>query len=85
MKTAGIQIKPGMMLVPFLWVAVSYAVVSIADIFMVYRAGISMPSALRIVIFAAVYIFAAFLFGDFSEERQVKGPMKFKRKTTSVL
>ena len=84
-KTAGILIKPGMMLVPFLWVAVSYAVVSMADLFMVYRAGISMPPALRIVIFAAVYIFAVFLFGDFSEERQVKGTLKIKRKTTSVL
>lgn len=63
-KITKIKIGAGMMLVPFLWVAVSAAAVNMTELFFVYVAGRNLDTWAGVIVFAAVYILSAALWGD---------------------
>jgi len=81
-KITGISVTPGMVMIPFVWVGASWAVVNITDVLMVYTGGYNPGAALKIVMFAAVYVALAFLSGDFCGKSGMKQKkVKISKKT----
>lgn len=63
-RITGIELD-GELLIPFLWVGASYSVVNIATNVFPYLLGIFIPAVWRLVMFGAVYVVLAWLWGSF--------------------
>lgn len=79
-KITGIRIGASVMLVPFLWVAVSAAAVNAAELVLVYICGMSVTAVPKILLFAAVYIGLAYLWESVNTKK-AHGKNKISKKS----